>query len=65
MTRKSRKSNKRKKSDSSICKSGDTPSGKINMAAPMSQQQQQVDTSQILAQLMIRYIDLRNVCLAP
>jgi hypothetical protein len=35
------------------------------MAAPMSQQQQQVDTSQILAQLMIRYIDLRNVCLAP
>lgn len=50
MTRKSRSSNKRKKSDSS--KSGDTPPGKINMAASMSQQQQQqqVDISQILAQ---------------
>jgi len=63
MTRKSRRSNKRKKSDSST--SGDTPFDKINMATPMSQQQQQVDTSQILTQLMIRYIDLSKVCLAP
>jgi len=63
MTRKSRRSNKRKKSDSST--SGDTPPDKINMATPMSQQQQQVDTSQILTQLMIRYIDLSKVCLAP
>ena len=47
MTRKSRRSNRRKKSDSS--KSGDTPPCKINTVARMSQQQQ-VDTSQILAQ---------------
>ena len=47
MTRTSRRYNKRKKSDSS--KYGDTPPSKINMAAPMSQQQQ-FDTSQILAQ---------------
>jgi hypothetical protein len=48
MTRKSRRSNKRKKSDSS--KSGDyTPPGKINMVASMSQQ---VDTSHIVAQAL-------------
>jgi hypothetical protein len=39
MTRRSRRSNKRKKGDSS--KSGDTPPDTINMPAPMSQQQQQ------------------------
>ena len=49
MTRKSRRSNKRKKSDSS--KSGDyTPPGKINMVASISQQQ--VDTSHIVAQAL-------------
>ena len=48
MTRKSGRSNKGKKSDSS--KSGDTTPGKINMAVSISQQQQQVGSSQILAQ---------------
>ena len=48
MTRKSGRSNKGQKSDSS--KSGDTTPGKINMAVSISQQQQQVGSSQILAQ---------------
>ena len=62
MTRKSRRSNKRKKSDSS--KSGDyTPPGKINMVASMSQQ---VDTSHIVAQALDSvYLSQQNVSGSP